>query len=61
MSLRIVAVAAMDAAKLEAEVSAELGRVAPSRALGSVDGLVALEWQLPGDQDQAARLRTGMP
>jgi phosphoserine phosphatase len=48
MSLRIVAVAAMDAAKLEAEVSPELGRVAPSRSLGSVDGLVALEWQVPG-------------
>nr|WP_321442217.1 phosphoserine phosphatase SerB [uncultured Hyphomonas sp.] len=57
MSLRIVAVAAMDAAKLEAEVSSELGRVAPSRALGSVDGLVALEWHLPGDRDEAARLR----
>jgi phosphoserine phosphatase len=58
MSLRIVAVAAMDAAKLEAEVSSELGRVAPSRALGSVDGLVALEWQVPGERDEAARLRT---
>ena len=56
MSLRIVAVAAMDAAKLEAEVSSELGRVAPSRSLGSVDGLVALEWHLPGDEDEAARL-----
>ncbi len=58
MSLRIVAVAAMDAAKLEADVSSELGRVAPSRALGSVDGLVALEWQVPGEGDAAARLRT---
>lgn len=58
MSLRIVAVAAMDAAKLEADVSSELGRVAPSRALGSVDGLVALEWQVPGEGDEAARLRT---
>ena len=57
MSLRIVAVAALDAAKLEAEVSSELGRVAPSHSLGSVDGLVALEWHLPGDQDEAARLR----
>jgi len=57
MSLRIVAVAAMDAAKLEAEVSPELGRVAPSRSLGSVDGLVALEWQVPGKEDEAARLR----
>ncbi|WP_321488410.1 phosphoserine phosphatase SerB [uncultured Hyphomonas sp.] len=57
MSLRIVAVAAMDAAKLEAEVSQELGRVAPSRSLGSVDGLVALEWQVPGGEDEAARLR----
>ncbi|MEZ5984975.1 MAG: phosphoserine phosphatase SerB [Hyphomonas sp.] len=58
MSLRIVAVAAMDAAKLEADVSSELGRVAPSRALGSVDGLVALEWQVPGEGDEVARLRT---
>ncbi|MBD3771333.1 MAG: phosphoserine phosphatase SerB [Rhodobacterales bacterium] len=48
----------MDAAKLEADVSSELGRVAPSRALGSVDGLVALEWQVPGEGDEAARLRT---
>ncbi|HPF23892.1 MAG: phosphoserine phosphatase SerB [Hyphomonas sp.] len=57
MSLRIVAVAAMDAGKLEALVSAELGRVAPSRTLGSVDGLVALEWAVPGGPDEAARLR----
>lgn len=57
MSLRIVAVAAMDAAKLEASVSQELGGVAPSRTLGSVDGLVALEWSLPGTPDEAARLR----
>ena len=57
MSLRIVAVAAMDAGKLEAAVSPELGRVAPSRTLGSVDGLVALEWTVPGEADEAARLR----
>jgi len=57
MSLRIVAVAAMDAGKLESTVSAELGRVAPSRSLGAVDGLVALEWSVPGDVDEAARLR----
>jgi len=57
MSLRIVAVAAMDAGKLESTVSAELGRVAPSRSLGAVDGLVALEWTVPGDVDEAARLR----
>jgi phosphoserine phosphatase len=47
----------MDAGKLESLVSAELGRVAPSRALGSVDGLVALEWTVPGGPDEAARLR----
>jgi phosphoserine phosphatase len=57
MSLRIVAVAALDAAKLEAEVSSELGRAAPSRSLGSVDGLVALEWRVPGEEDEAGRLR----
>ena len=57
MSLRIVAVAAMDAGKLESAVSPELGRVAPSRSLGAVDGLVALEWTVPGDVDEAARLR----
>ena len=57
MSLRIVAVAAMDAGKLESTVSQELGRVSPSRSLGAVDGLVALEWTVPGAADEAARLR----
>ena len=57
MSLRIVAVAAMDAGKLEATVSQELGGVTPTRPLGAVDGLVALEWTVPGEQDEAARLR----
>ncbi|MCA8897198.1 MAG: HAD-IB family phosphatase, partial [Hyphomonas sp.] len=60
MSLRIVAVAAMDAAKLEAAISPELGQVAPSRSLGSVDGLVALEWALPGNDETAARIRCGL-
>jgi len=60
MSLRIVAVAAMDAAKLEAAISPELGQVAPSRSLGTVDGLVALEWALPGKEETAARIRGGL-
>ena len=57
MSLRIVAVAAMDEAKLEAALAPELGGAQPVRGLGSVDGLAALEWAVPGDAAEAADLR----
>ena len=56
MSLRIVAVAAMDAAKLESVIAPALSGAAPARSLGSVDGLAALEWAGPGDADLEARL-----
>ena len=57
MSLRIVAVASMDAAKLESAVTPALGGAAPSRTLGSTDGLTTLEWVVPGDAAEAAALR----
>ncbi|MEZ5953281.1 MAG: phosphoserine phosphatase SerB [Hyphomonas sp.] len=60
MSLRIVAVAAMDAGKLEGALAPELGQVPPAQGLGSVDGLVALEWTLPGNAETAARIRAGI-
>lgn len=56
MSLRIVAVAAMDAAKLEAAIAPILAGLEPARSLGSVDGLAALEWAVPGGGDEEARL-----